>query len=162
MALSFLPANNSRVTKEKKNWMAIDRTVAPLPASALPSSSTSASLPDSTPSRAPLAPVQGGTAIAVDQENLPEGLEGDMLSRLLELNTEHTRLQMLYEDLYARYSMQKEQLAEASEAIEELGAAVEKRDARIRVLRMTIRRLKGGAGSQQGRQQFPEGSAPGA
>lgn len=139
--------------------MAVDRTVAPLPA-ALPPSATSASLPNSTPSRAPLAPTGGenGTPIAVDQENLPEGLEGDMLSRLLELNAEHTRLQMLYEDLYARYAQQKEQLVEAGEALDELGAAVEKRDARIRVLRMTIRRLKGGAGSQQGRQQFPEGA----
>lgn len=113
--------------------MAIDRTVAPLPKQ------------------------DDGVPIAVDPS--PSELEGDVLTRLLELNAEHTRLQMLYEDLYARYSRQKEQLAQAREVIEELDQAVEKRDSRIRVLRMTIRRLKGSASGSAGRQQFPEAGA---
>lgn len=100
--------------------------------------------------------------IAVDPTTTPATpttTEGDILGRLLDLNAEHARLQLLYDDLHARYALQKEELARAGEEISELVAAVDKRDARIKVLRTTVRRMKrpvlSSAQSCQTLQAFP-------
>ncbi|CAK9785704.1 unnamed protein product [Cutaneotrichosporon oleaginosum] len=74
-------------------------------------------------------------------ENELEDDDEDLLARLLRREREYTRLQVYYEELHRRYADSKEQIAHLNRQVDALGARVERKERRIRLLKvLAIRR----------------------
>jgi hypothetical protein len=77
-----------------------------------------------------------------DNDDDPAQLtDEDLLSRLLRREREYTRLQVYYEELHRRYADSKKQIEHLNRQVDALGARMERKERRIRLLKvLAIRR----------------------
>lgn len=76
-----------------------------------------------------------------DNDNSTQLDDEDVLSRLLRREREYTRLQVYYEELHRRYADSKDQIEHLNRQVDALAARLERKDHRIRLLKvLAIRR----------------------